>query len=81
MDNERAIDTFVILEERLNKVLDGYTKLKEERGEIIAQVRGKEEEVERLKGEISSLNNERLQIRTRIERLIEKLEGIPLDDY
>ncbi len=79
MEDARAIDKFVVLEERLNKILGGYTKLKEEREEVISQIREKEEEVERLKREISSLNNERLQVRTRIERLIERLEEIPLE--
>ncbi|MBW2039103.1 MAG: cell division protein ZapB [Deltaproteobacteria bacterium] len=79
MEKEREIDEFVVLEERLNKILEGYTTLKGEREKLISQIKEKQEEVERFKGEVSSLKKERLEVRTRIERLIERLEEIPLD--
>ena len=63
----------------LNKILEGYTTLKEEREKLISQMKEKEKEVEKLKKEFSALKNERSEVRTRIERLIKRLEGIPLD--
>ena len=77
MGNE--LEKFTALEDRLNKVLEGYTALKEEKERLSSQVQGKTEELERLQEEISLLKHERLEARQRIERLLERLEGIPLD--
>jgi uncharacterized coiled-coil DUF342 family protein len=79
MEEDNAIERFTVLEERLNKILNGYTGLKEEKARLVSQMREREKETERLREEVSALKNERLEIRTRIGRLIEKLEGIPLD--
>ena len=79
MQEGNEIEKFAVLEDRLNEILKGYTALKEEKESIFSQMREQKEEVEKLRGEISTLKNERLEIRTRIDRLIERLEGIPLD--
>lgn len=79
MKKASEVDKFVVLEERLNRILEGYTKLKEEREKLIVRIRGQEEEVDRCKGEVSSLRKERLEVRTRVERLIERLEEISSD--
>ena len=79
MEKGNEIGQFEILEGRLNKILEGYTTLKEEREKLISQMKEKEKEVEKLKEELYALNNERSEVRTRIERLIKRLEGIPLD--
>jgi predicted nucleic acid-binding Zn-ribbon protein len=80
MQEENTTEKFAVLEDRLSKILKGYSALKEEKEGIFSQMREREQEVERLRGEISLLKNERLEIRTRIERLIERLEGIPLEE-
>jgi predicted nucleic acid-binding Zn-ribbon protein len=79
MEKGNEIGQFEILEGRLNKILEGYTTLKEEREKLSSQMKEKEKEVEKLKEELYALNNERSEVRTRIERLIKRLEGIPLD--
>ena len=79
MDEENAIEKFAVLEDRLNKILKGYTTLKEERERLISQMKDREGADEKLREEVSDLKNERLEFRTRIERLIERLEEIPLD--
>jgi predicted nucleic acid-binding Zn-ribbon protein len=79
MEKENEIEKFAILEDRLNKILENYTALQEEKEGLISQMKEKEREVAGLREEISTLTNERLEVRTKIERLIERLEGIPLD--
>ena len=79
MEKENEIGQFAVLEEKLNKILEGYTTLKEEREKLITQMHVNEEEVEKLRKEITTLKNERSEVRVRIERLIERLEGIPLE--
>jgi len=79
MDKENEVQKFAVLEDKLNKILEGYTTLKEERGKLISRMKENEGEVEKLRVEVDTLKNERLEVRTRIERLIERLEGIPLD--
>ena len=72
------VDKFEVLEEKLSRILEGYTKLRNEREELTSRLKEQTGELERLRGEIYSLKNEKSEARTRIERLIEKLEGIPL---
>jgi predicted nuclease with TOPRIM domain len=79
MDEETAIEKFAILEDTLNKILKGYTALKEENEKTASRIREQEEEAARLREEITRLKGERLEIRTRIGRLIERLEGVPLE--
>jgi len=79
MEKGNEIVQFEVLEERLNKILEGYTTLKEEREKFISQMQEKEKEVEKLKEELYALKNDRAEVRTRIDRLIERLEGIPLE--
>lgn len=79
MDKENEIEKFAVLEDKLNKILKGYITLKEEREKLLSQMKDKEGAVERLQEEVSDLKNGRLEFRTRIERLIERLEEIPLD--
>jgi predicted nucleic acid-binding Zn-ribbon protein len=79
MEKESEVIQFAVLEEKLNKILEGYTTLKEEREKLISRMHANEEEVETLRNEVSILKNERSEVRARIERLIERLEGIPLE--
>jgi predicted nucleic acid-binding Zn-ribbon protein len=79
MEKGNEIAQFAVLEDKLNEILEGYTTLKEEREKLISQMKAKEEAVEKLKEEVYALKNERSEVRTRIERLIERLEGIPLE--
>jgi len=78
MAKEENINLFDTLEERLDRILEGFTTLKEENERLASQLREKELEVDSLANEISLLKNEKSDARKRIERLIQRLEGIPL---
>jgi chromosome segregation ATPase len=77
MGNET--EKFTSLEEKLNKVLEGYITLKQERERLSSRMQGETAEVKRLQEELSSLKREHAEARKRIERLLEKLERIPLE--
>ncbi|OGP91881.1 MAG: hypothetical protein A2Z19_07535 [Deltaproteobacteria bacterium RBG_16_54_18] len=77
MGNET--EKFTVLEEKLNKVLEGYIALKKEKERLSSQVQGEAAEVKRLREEITLLKQEHAEARKRIERLLEKLERIPLE--
>ena len=79
MEKENEIVQLAVLEERLNTILQGYTTLKEEREKLISQIGANENEIKQLREEVSTLTNERSEVCARIERLIERLEGIPLE--
>jgi uncharacterized coiled-coil DUF342 family protein len=79
MEHEKKVNLFDTLEGRLDKILEGFTAIREERQSVITELQAKQEEVKRLKEEISLLKNERVDVRNRIERLIARLEGVPLD--
>jgi chromosome segregation ATPase len=79
MKEDNGVERFVVLEDRLNKILKGYTALKEANESLFSQMKEHKEEVERLRAEISTLRDERVEAHTRIERLIKRLEGLPID--
>jgi chromosome segregation ATPase len=79
MKEDNGVERFVVLEDRLNKILKGYTALKEANESLFSQMKEHKEEVERLREEISTLRDERVEAHTRIERLIKRLEGLPID--
>jgi len=75
----KETEKFTALEEKLNKVLEGYIALKKEKERLSSQMQGEAAQVKRLRGEIILLKQEHSEARKRIERLLEKLEGIPLE--
>ena len=77
MGNET--EKFTSLEEKLNKILEGYIALKQEKERLSSRMQGETAEVKRLQEEITLLKREHAEARKRIERLLEKLEGIPLE--
>ena len=79
MVKEDNINLFDTLEERLDRILEGFTTLKEENERLASRLRDKELELDSLTNEISLLRNEKSDARKRIERLIQRLEGIPLN--
>jgi septal ring factor EnvC (AmiA/AmiB activator) len=79
MKEDNGVERFVVLEDKLNKILKGYTALQEEKESLVSQMKEQKEEMERLREEISTLRDERVEVHTRIERLIKRLEGLPVD--
>jgi chromosome segregation ATPase len=79
MKEDNGVERFVVLEDKLNKILKGYTALQEEKESLFSQMKEQKEEMERLREEISTLRDERVEVHTRIERLIKRLEGLPVD--
>ncbi len=79
MKEDNGVERFVVLEDKLNKILKGYTALQEEKEDLFSQMKKQKEEIEGLREEIASLRDERVEAHTRIERLIKRLEGLPID--
>jgi chromosome segregation ATPase len=79
MKEDNGLERFVVLEDRLNKILKGFTALQEEKEGIVSQMKEQKEEMEKLREEIATLRDERVEVNTRIERLIKRLEGLPID--
>ena len=72
-------EEFKLLEEKIESVIDGYMRLKAERDQLLSLLRQKEEELSDLHKEVEALKVERGEVRSRVERLIERLEAAPLD--
>ena len=79
MKEDNGVERFVVLEDKLNKILKGYAALQEEKEGLFSQMKEQKEEMERLREEISTLRDERVEMHARIERLIKRLEGLPID--
>lgn len=72
-------EEFKLLEEKIERVIEGYMRLKAERDQLLSLLRQKEEELGELHKEVEALKTERGEVRSRVERLIERLEAAPLD--
>ena len=79
MKEDNGVERFVVLEDKLNKILKGYAALQEEKEGLFSQMKEQKEEMERLREELSTLRDERVEVHARIERLIKRLEGLPID--
>lgn len=68
-----------LLEERIEKILQGYLRLKEERDRLLELLKERDEEIAGLRKEVEVLKGERHEVRSRVERLIERLQAAPLE--
>ncbi len=68
-----------ILEERVEKVLEAYRRLKAKNEEISELLRQQTEELTRLKEENEGLKKEKEEVRLKVEQILGRLESVPFD--
>lgn len=68
-----------ILEEKVEKVLEAYRKLKARNEEMNDLLRQQVEELTRLKEENEGLKKEKEEVRLRLEQILGRLESVPFD--
>jgi chromosome segregation ATPase len=67
---------FKRLEDRVHEILQGYSRLRQEREQLIDRLRVKDQSIDELNERLRSLDDRKNSIKAKIERLIERIEGL-----
>jgi predicted nuclease with TOPRIM domain len=69
-------ECFRRLEERVQDILQGYDHLKQEKEALIDKLRRKDQSLEELNGRLRALDDRKRSVKTKIERLIQRIEDL-----
>jgi chromosome segregation ATPase len=69
-------ECFKRLEERVKEILQGYSSLKQEKEAMADKLQLKDKSIDELNEKIKALDDRRHSIKTRIERLIQRIESL-----
>lgn len=73
-----AEEPFVLIEKRINDLVGMVSTLKKENAAVAAQLEQKSGEAKDLARKVAELTQERNEIRTRVEKILSRLENIEL---
>jgi FtsZ-binding cell division protein ZapB len=73
---EQETDSLSSLEDRIQQAIQLVTRLRQERDAAIEEAAEAKSEAERLGGELKTLQAERKQVRTRIEKLLGQIDQL-----
>ncbi len=73
---EQEADSLSSLEERIQQAVGLVARLRQERDSALEQASEARAEATRLAGEVKSLQSERKQVRTRIEKLLGQIDQL-----
>ncbi len=75
---EREMDQFLVLEQKIDALIEYIKRLKEENESMREKIRVQEDRITDLNSEIEKLRTERNQVGQRIMSILEKMEKIEL---
>lgn len=73
-----AEEPFVLIEKRINDLVAMVSTLKKENAAVAAQLEQKSGEAKELARKVAELTQERNEIRSRVEKMLSRLENIEL---
>lgn len=73
-----ADEPFVLIEKRINDLVAMVSTLKKENAAVAAQLEQKSGEAKELARKVAELTQERNEIRSRVEKMLSRLENIEL---
>jgi FtsZ-binding cell division protein ZapB len=73
---EQELDSLSSLEDRIQKAVQLVGRLRQEKDAALAEAADAKAEVERLTGEVNTLQTERKQVRNRIEKLLGQIDQL-----
>jgi len=73
-----ADESFVLIEKKISDLVGLVTTLKGQNAELSAQLDQKKAEAKELARKVADLTNERNQIRSRVDKIMSRLETIEL---
>ncbi|MBZ5618495.1 MAG: cell division protein ZapB [Acidobacteriia bacterium] len=76
MSPAEGTDSLSSLEERIQLAVQLVGRLRQEKEAALAQAAELKNEVERLTGEVKSLQADKKQVRTRIEKLLDQIDQL-----
>lgn len=71
-----ALEKFDILEEKVNKLVEKYTQLKNEKDKFADDLQQKDKQILDLQEKVRSLEEEKEIIKNRLDKIITNLENI-----
>lgn len=71
-----ALEKFDILEEKVNQLVEKFTQLKSEKDNFTLSQQEKDKEILSLREKVSSLEEEKEAIKSRLDKIISNLENI-----
>ena len=69
-------ECFKRLEERVREIVQGYSRLKQEKEALADNLRLKDKNIDELKEKLQALDDRRNSVKAKIERLIRRIEGL-----
>lgn len=69
---------FKRLEERVQEILQGYHRLRQEKVTLIDKLRRKDQSIDELNEKLQALGDRKNSIKAKIEQLIQRIEGLGL---
>ncbi|KPK84630.1 MAG: hypothetical protein AMJ94_19985 [Deltaproteobacteria bacterium SM23_61] len=72
----KEVDKFDVLEDRINRLVDAYSTLREERETLENRLAERELEIQRLKEKISHFSRERELAREKVEGLLTRVDRL-----
>jgi uncharacterized coiled-coil DUF342 family protein len=73
-----ADEPFVLIEKRINDLAGMVATLRKEKADLVAQIEQKSADAKDLARKVAELTQERNEIRTRVEKILSRLETIEL---
>jgi len=71
-------ECFKRLEERVREIVQGYSRLKQEKEALADNLRLKDKNIDELREKLQALDDRRNSVKAEIERLIRQIEGLGL---
>jgi len=73
---DKGMEKFDVLEEKISRLIDSYSALREEKTVLVERLAEKELEIQKLKERISLLSREREAAREKVEGLLNRVDRL-----
>ena len=72
------LESLKVLETRINQFLDQHEQVREQHTTLLQRLKDREKELAEVTGQLKQYEQERSEIRTRLERILSRLENLDL---
>lgn len=72
------LENLKLLEAKINQFIDRHERVRDERGALLARLTEQEKQLADAAAQLEKVEQERAEIRSRLERILSRLEGIDL---
>jgi predicted nucleic acid-binding Zn-ribbon protein len=72
------IENLKVLESKIDQVLDQHERLQQQHDALAQRLKEREQQLADVAGQVQQYEQERVEIRTRLERILSRLAGLEL---